>query len=252
MITRGVRNFPRPFDPYLSSLPAMPGLLRGSPSPASVDQGHLVVEGPIVIDVTDPQDAPGEQVNDSRDPFPHVHPVDTQEPQEGEQDPGHVVVQPSRAESQVGLPVHGRDQEEVHDPPDQEKTQGEEPDGPGYGFAVVEPVRSRKAEDPAPISSICTVFAESEVISLKAKGRSKEDIISGIHEAIGRRMHSMINHVGMVSPAVISGGVAKNVGVVRVLERLLKTEIIIPQEPQIVGALGAALFALEELHEKKR
>ena len=111
---------------------------------------------------------------------------------------------------------------------------------------------SRKAEDPAPISSICTVFAESEVISLKAKGRSKEDIISGIHEAIGRRMHSMINHVGMVSPAVISGGVAKNVGVVRVLERLLKTEIIIPQEPQIVGALGAALFALEELHEKKR
>jgi predicted CoA-substrate-specific enzyme activase len=110
---------------------------------------------------------------------------------------------------------------------------------------------SLKAEDPALISSICTVFAESEVISLKAKGRSKQDIIAGIHEAIGRRMHSMITHVGMVNPAVISGGVAKNVGVVRVLERLLKTQIIIPKEPQIVGALGAALFALEELKERE-
>ena len=64
-------------------------------------------------------------------------------------------------------------------------------------------------------------------------------------------MHSMITHVGLVNPAVISGGVAKNVGVVRVLERLMKTEIIIPQEPQIVGALGAALFALEELKERE-
>jgi predicted CoA-substrate-specific enzyme activase len=110
---------------------------------------------------------------------------------------------------------------------------------------------SLKAEDPALISSICTVFAESEVISLKAKGRSKQDIIAGIHEAIGRRMHSMITHVGLVDPAVISGGVAKNVGVVRVLERLLKTRIMIPQEPQIVGALGAALFALEGLKERE-
>jgi activator of 2-hydroxyglutaryl-CoA dehydratase len=88
------------------------------------------------------------------------------------------------------------------------------------------------------------------VISLTAQGRIKLDIIAGIHEAIGRRMHSLVNHVGMVPPVVMSGGVAKNVGVVRVLEKLLGTEIILPSEPQIVGALGAALFAMDELKSK--
>jgi len=106
---------------------------------------------------------------------------------------------------------------------------------------------SLKSEDPALISSICTVFAESEVISLTAQGRSRLDIIAGIHESIARRMHSLVNQVGVSSPVVMSGGVAKNAGVVRTLERLLKTEIILPPEPQIVGALGAALFAVEEL-----
>jgi len=108
---------------------------------------------------------------------------------------------------------------------------------------------SIKSENPAQISSICTVFAESEVISLKARGRSKMDIISGIHEAIGRRMHSLVNQVGMTAPVVMSGGVAKNKGVVGVLARLLETKIIVPPEPQIVGALGAALFALEAVKE---
>ncbi len=103
------------------------------------------------------------------------------------------------------------------------------------------------SDDPASISSICTVFAESEVISLKARGRSKVDIIAGIHEAIGRRMHSMVNQAGLTPPVVMSGGVAKNVGVVSVLERLLATPVIVPQEPQIVGALGAALFALDRI-----
>ncbi len=109
---------------------------------------------------------------------------------------------------------------------------------------------SLEAKSPATISSICTVFAESEVISLTAQGRTKLDIIAGIHEAIGRRMHSLVNHVGMTPPVVMSGGVAKNVGVVHVLEKLLETEIIVPPEPQIVGALGAALFARDELKGK--
>lgn len=106
---------------------------------------------------------------------------------------------------------------------------------------------SLDSETPASISSICTVFAESEVISLSARGQAKEDIVAGIHEAVGRRMHSMVNQAGLTPPVVISGGVAKNVGVVSVLERLLQTKIIVPQEPQIVGALGAALFALEKI-----
>jgi predicted CoA-substrate-specific enzyme activase len=109
---------------------------------------------------------------------------------------------------------------------------------------------SLTSDDPAAISSICTVFAESEVISLRAKGRSKTDIIAGIHEAIGRRMKSLANHVGLAVPVLMSGGVAKNAGVVRVLERLLDTSIAVPEEPQIVGALGAALFALDEMEKE--
>jgi len=106
---------------------------------------------------------------------------------------------------------------------------------------------SLTADSPELISSICTVFAESEVISLTARGSSKLNIIAGIHEAIGRRMHSLVNQVGVTPPVVMSGGVAKNIGVVRVLERLLQTEIIVPPEPQIVGALGAALYGVEEI-----
>ncbi|MCP4665549.1 MAG: 2-hydroxyglutaryl-CoA dehydratase [Deltaproteobacteria bacterium] len=110
---------------------------------------------------------------------------------------------------------------------------------------------SLTAQKPELISSICTVFAESEVISLTARGSSKLDIIAGIHEAIGRRMHSLVNQVGVNEPVVMSGGVAKNAGVVRVLERLLETDIIVPPEPQIVGALGAALFALDEMKKRE-
>ena len=106
---------------------------------------------------------------------------------------------------------------------------------------------SLRAEAPALISSICTVFAESEVISLTAQGRSKVDIIAGIHVAIASRVHSLANRVGVAAPVVMSGGVAKNAGVVRALERLLETEIALPPEPQTVGALGAALFAIDEL-----
>ncbi len=106
---------------------------------------------------------------------------------------------------------------------------------------------SLQSKSPASISSICTVFAESEVISLRAQGSTRLDIIAGIHEAIARRMHSLVSHVGAIPPVVMSGGVAKNIGVVSSLEKLLGVRIIVPPEPQIVGALGAALFAVDEL-----
>lgn len=111
---------------------------------------------------------------------------------------------------------------------------------------------SLKSQQPAHVSSICTVFAESEVISLAARSYSKIDIIAGIHEAIGRRLVSMVKAVRLREPVVMTGGVAKNKGVVQVLERLLATQIIIPPEPQVVGALGAALFALEEVKSPAR
>jgi predicted CoA-substrate-specific enzyme activase len=97
------------------------------------------------------------------------------------------------------------------------------------------------------ISSICTVFAESEVISLVSEGQELEDIVYGIHRAIADRTMGLINRLGGVQEKVIMcGGVAKNIGVVKALENTLGTSVQIYEEPQIVGALGAALLALEK------
>jgi predicted CoA-substrate-specific enzyme activase len=93
------------------------------------------------------------------------------------------------------------------------------------------------------ISSVCTVFAESEVVSLIAKGEAKEDIINGLHDSISERVISLAKRVHKGGLITMTGGVAKNPGVVHSLEKLLDTKLYIPEEPQIVGALGAALFA---------
>ncbi|MBW1730234.1 MAG: 2-hydroxyglutaryl-CoA dehydratase [Deltaproteobacteria bacterium] len=95
------------------------------------------------------------------------------------------------------------------------------------------------------ISSMCTVFAESEVISLIADGLEKKDIIRGVHESIARRIFRMTKRLRIRREITFTGGVAKNKGMVAVLERLFKTKLNIPQEPQVVGALGAALLARE-------
>ncbi|OPY70185.1 MAG: R-phenyllactate dehydratase activator [Syntrophorhabdaceae bacterium PtaU1.Bin034] len=98
------------------------------------------------------------------------------------------------------------------------------------------------------ISSICTVFAESEVISLVSEGEELEDILYGIHRAIADRTMGLVNRLGGVEQGVVlAGGVAKNIGVVRALENAMGTSIRIPPEPQVVGALGAALLALEKI-----
>jgi len=94
-----------------------------------------------------------------------------------------------------------------------------------------------------PISSMCTVFAESEVVSLVAEGSTKSDIINGIHMAIAERIVTLLKRINIEEPVVMTGGVAKNEGVVRALENKLKIKINIPEEPQMVGALGAALIA---------
>jgi predicted CoA-substrate-specific enzyme activase len=97
------------------------------------------------------------------------------------------------------------------------------------------------------ISSICTVFAESEVISLVSEGEELEDILYGIHKAIADRTLGLVNRLGGVQEEVVmAGGVAKNVGVVKALENALGVAIKIYVEPQIIGALGAAIIALEK------
>ena len=103
--------------------------------------------------------------------------------------------------------------------------------------------RSIRGRNGTVISSMCTVFAESEVISLIAAGCSKSDIIRGVHEAISKRIFTMAGKLRVERPITMTGGVAKNRGIVDALRRLLKTEVLVPEEPQIVGALGAALSA---------
>jgi len=95
------------------------------------------------------------------------------------------------------------------------------------------------------ISSTCTVFAESEVVALIAANHDKVDIIAGILKAIARRVTSMVKQIGVREKVVMTGGVAKNIGAVRALEDVLGVAVYVPEEPQITGALGAALFALE-------
>jgi predicted CoA-substrate-specific enzyme activase len=102
------------------------------------------------------------------------------------------------------------------------------------------------------VSSMCTVFAESEVVSLVARGEKVEDILNGIHQAISDRVASLAIRVGQEPPVAITGGVAKNIGVVRALEERLSTTFFIPEEPQITGALGAAMIAWERADKGKR
>ncbi len=105
---------------------------------------------------------------------------------------------------------------------------------------------SKKAENSVPISSMCTVFAESEIVSLVAEGHPVEEIIRGIHDSIAERTVGLANRVGLEKEVVMTGGVAKNGGVVKSLEERLRDNIHIPDEPQVVGAVGAALLAHRE------
>jgi predicted CoA-substrate-specific enzyme activase len=102
---------------------------------------------------------------------------------------------------------------------------------------------SRSAQRTIKISSMCTVFAESEVVSLIADNQPREVIIRGLHDAIADRILGMIRRVGVEEKVTLTGGVAKNEGVVQALEERLGVKVFVPPEPQIIGALGAALLA---------
>ncbi|MBW2662995.1 MAG: 3-hydroxyacyl-ACP dehydratase [Deltaproteobacteria bacterium] len=95
------------------------------------------------------------------------------------------------------------------------------------------------------ISSMCTVFAESEVTSLIARGKSRRDIALGLHRSVVQRAASMLKRVSVIKPILFAGGVAQNPCMRRLLEETLEKEILIPENPQMVGALGAALLADE-------
>jgi predicted CoA-substrate-specific enzyme activase len=96
------------------------------------------------------------------------------------------------------------------------------------------------------LSSMCAVFAESEVIGLMTRGCSREEIARAVHEAILRRTVGMLEEVSAQAPIVFAGGAARNPGLVAGLEESLGQSILIPQDPQMVSALGAALIAVEK------
>ncbi len=107
-----------------------------------------------------------------------------------------------------------------------------------------------QATDTAPISSTCTVFAESEVISQLSNGVSRNNIIKGVHLSVASRACGLAYRGGVEKDVVMTGGVAKNAGVVRAVAGVLKTEVIVAPNPQTTGALGAALFAYEAAQKK--
>jgi predicted CoA-substrate-specific enzyme activase len=102
---------------------------------------------------------------------------------------------------------------------------------------------SQRSHHPVTISSTCTVFAESEVIGQMSRGAPKADIVAGIHTAIAHRVAGLAGQVGLEEAVIMTGGVARNIGVVRALEKQIGLPIVLPSDPQLVGALGAALLA---------
>ena len=95
------------------------------------------------------------------------------------------------------------------------------------------------------ISSMCTVFAESEVVSLIAQNKATDDIVHGLNKAVAAKTASLAKRVGGADKYMMTGGVSKNKGLVKTLEERLGTELVISDKAQLCGALGAALFAAD-------
>lgn len=106
--------------------------------------------------------------------------------------------------------------------------------------------QARSTQEPAKISSTCTVFAESEVISQLANGSKVECVIAGICNSVASRVAGLAKRVGVKEEVFMSGGVARNGGVRDALERELQVSIKYSEHSQLMGALGAALFAYEK------
>lgn len=104
-----------------------------------------------------------------------------------------------------------------------------------------------RATEPATVSSTCTVFAESEVISQLANGVAKENIIAGVHQSVASKACGLAYRCGVEEDIVMCGGVAKDLGVVRAISKELKKPVIVAPSPQTTAALGAAIFAFEEV-----
>ena len=109
------------------------------------------------------------------------------------------------------------------------------------------------SEEKVIVTNVCSIFAESEVLHYVYEGKKSADVASGINHSMAERVNSLAKRVGIEKDICITGGVAKNISVVKNLEELLGLEPErLPVDPQIVGAVGACLFAKEELYNRNR
>jgi len=104
---------------------------------------------------------------------------------------------------------------------------------------------SLKSQDRVNISNTCTIFAQQEIVTRLSEGIPIEDIVAGLHEAIARRAAGMLRRLKIEPDVVFTGGVAKNIGVVKAVRENLGCEVLVPEDPLISGALGAALLGKE-------
>lgn len=104
---------------------------------------------------------------------------------------------------------------------------------------------SLKAAKRIPISNLCTVFAQQEVVALLSRGEKLENILAGLHDALASRVAALARRLGMKPDIVLTGGVAKNIGMVKTMTESLGCAILVPEEPLLTGALGAAILAKE-------
>jgi predicted CoA-substrate-specific enzyme activase len=106
---------------------------------------------------------------------------------------------------------------------------------------------SKKSVSPSCMSTKCTIFAESEVVSLVARGTSREDIIAGLHQSVAQKVQGLVKAIGGKGTIAFCGGVARNSGVIVEMRKALGPEMKIPPHPQLMTALGAAMFGLESI-----
>ncbi len=108
---------------------------------------------------------------------------------------------------------------------------------------------SLQAKHPVKMATVCTVFVESDILSYLAQGRTAEDIFGGVHLAIAKRTLSLARRLNIEPEITMTGGVARNMGMVRALEEVLGRKMQVSPDAQFIGAVGAALFALEKLDQ---
>ena len=118
----------------------------------------------------------------------------------------------------------------------------------GIGLDEIGPL-SLRASRPVRITTVCTVFVESDILSYLAQGKKAEDILGGVHLAIAKRTLSLARRVPIEPQITMTGGVARNSGMVRALEDVLGTNMQISPDAHFMGAIGAAVFALEKMDQ---